>query len=291
MNAGKDVYIEKPMVHTPEDGLRVVRAARANKRIVQVGMQGRLLPHFVEAKQKYIDSGIMGKIGVAHAWYNANNGYVIVPPAGFERKPDGLDWDRWLGPGPKVDWNPGIYFSPYKWLNYDGGMMMGIGIHVIDSARHWLSVKRPLAAVAGGGIYHFKDGRDTPDVLSCILDYPEEVTVTFNAECLSANKVNTSAGVEVRGTGGVLRGERYAPDSGYVFTPDRKSGVPAANVKMPATNAEFILKNWLECIRDRKKTVANEEEGHYSAAACYMANTALRTKARVAWDPKWEITG
>ncbi|MBI4889370.1 MAG: hypothetical protein HY821_02015, partial [Acidobacteria bacterium] len=158
-----------------------------------------------------------------------------------------------------------------------------------DSAHHWLGLRKPLAAVAGGGIYHFKDGRDTPDVLSCILDYPQEVSVTFNAECLTANGINTSAGVELRGTGGVLRAERYAPDAGYSFTPHRKTGTAPADVRMPATNAEFILKNWLERIRDRKKTVANEDEGYYSAVACYMANQALRTKSRVVWDRRWDL--
>jgi hypothetical protein len=77
-----------------------------------------------------------------------------------------------------VPWNPDIYFSPYKWLHYDGGLIMGIGIHVIDSAHHWLELKKPRAAVAGGGTYYYKDGRDTPDAVSFILDYPD-VTVTF----------------------------------------------------------------------------------------------------------------
>ena len=106
LNAGKDVYVEKPMVHYPKDGQAIVKAARANKRIVQVGMQGRLMPHFVEAKQKYIDSGIMGKVGMARTWYLSNTGYVHTPPPGFDKKPEGLDWHRWLGPGPHVPWNP-----------------------------------------------------------------------------------------------------------------------------------------------------------------------------------------
>ncbi len=290
MNASKDVYIEKPMVHKPADGVAIVKAARANKRIVQVGMQGRIMPHFAEAKQKYIDSGVIGKVGVAHTWYNSNSGYAMVPPEGFEKKPEGLDWERWIGPGPKVPWNAGIYFSPYKWLHYDGGMVMGIGIHVIDTAHYWLALHQPESAIAAGGTYFFKDGRDTPDVVNCVLQYPQEVNVTFSAECLTANGVNTSAGVELRGTGGVLRGERYAPDAGYRFTPHKKRTTePAADVRGPATNAEFILKNWVECIRDRRRTAANEVEGHYSAAACYMANQALRTRSRVVWDKAWNV--
>jgi predicted dehydrogenase len=291
MNAGKDVYIEKPMVHYPKDGQAIVRAARANQRIVQTGMQGRMLPQFAEAKEKYIDSGVIGKVGLARCWYTSNTGYILMPPEGVTRKPDGLDWERWLGPGPKAAWNPDIYFSPYKWLHYDGGMIMGIGIHVIDSAHHWLSLKKPAAAMSAGGTYFYKDGRDTPDTVVCILDYPEQVTVTFTAECLTAPGVRTSAGVELRGTGGALLGERYAPNAGYTYTPnDRFSKEYARSVTMPAANAENILKNWLECIRDRKKTVANEEEGYYSAVACFMANRAFQTKARVTWEPAWDLT-
>ncbi len=292
LNAGKDVYVEKPMVHYPKDGQAIVRAARANKRIVQAGMQGRMLPQFVEAKEKYIDTGVIGKVGLARTWYTSNTGYVKAAPEGMEKKPEGLDWNRWLGPGPKVPWNPDVYFSPYKWLHYDGGMIMGIGIHVIDSAHHWLSLRKPLAAVAGGGTYFYKDGRDTPDVVTGVLDYPQEVTVTFTAECLTAPGVKTTAGVELRGTGGTLWAERYTRDVGYIYTPnDKFSKEPAKTAAAPKANvnAENILKNWLDCIRDRKKTVANEEEGYYSAVACFMVNQAYRTKTRVPWQSKWDL--
>ncbi len=290
LNAGKDVYVEKPMVHFPKDGQAVVRAARASRRIVQVGMQGRGLPNFVEAKQKYIDTGIIGKVGLARTWYTSNTGYVRTAPPGFERKPEGLDWNRWLGPGPKVPWNPEIYFSPYKWLHYDGGMIMGIAIHVVDSAHHWLSLQKPAAAVAGGGIYYYKDGRDTPDVVSFILEYPQEVIVTFTAECLTAPGVRTSAGVELRGTGGVLWAERYIQEYGYTYTPNPKfSKETAAAVPFKPANAENILRDWLDRIRDRKRPLVNEEEGYYSSVACYMAAQALRTRSRVVWDRRWDL--
>jgi predicted dehydrogenase len=290
LNAGKDVYVEKPMVHAPKDGLALVKAARANRRVVQVGMQGRLLPHFVEAKRKYIDTGIIGKVGLARTWYTSNAGYVREPPKGMEKKPDGLDWNRWLGPAPKVPWNPDIYFSPYKWLHYDGGMIMGIGIHVLDSAHHWLSLKKPSAAVSMGGNYYYKNDRDTPDTVSFMLEYPQEVLLTFTAECLTAPGVRTTAGVELRGTGGTLWAERYVRDVGYVYTPNGQfSKEPAATAPGQSANAEYILKDWVACIRNRKKTVANEEEGYYSSVACFMAAQALRTRSRVVWDKKWDL--
>jgi predicted dehydrogenase len=136
-NAGKDIYIEKPMVHFPNAGQALVKAVRENRRICQVGMQARAIPHFQKAREHYVESGVMGKVGLVRTWYDANSGYILKAPPEMRQKPEGLDWDRWLGPGPKVPWNPEIYFSPYKWLHYDGGMVMGIGIHVIDSAHQF----------------------------------------------------------------------------------------------------------------------------------------------------------
>ncbi|MFN0165457.1 MAG: Gfo/Idh/MocA family protein [Bryobacteraceae bacterium] len=290
MNAGKDVYVEKPMVHNPRDGQALVKAARHNKRIVQVGMQGRGLPQFVEAKQKYIDSGVIGKVGLARTWYTSNRGYIQAVPPGMEKKPEGLDWDRWLGRGPKIPWNPNVYFSPYKWLHYDGGMIMGIAIHVVDSAHHWLSLHQPKSAMTGGGTYFFKDGRDTPDVVTCILDYPQEVTVTFAAECLTCPGIKTTAGVELRGTGGTLWAERYVQNIGYQYTPnDRYSKEPAVTAPRSPAYAMVVLTDWLECLRTRHKTIANEEEGYFSSMACFMANQAYRTQSRVAWESKWDL--
>ncbi len=288
--AGKDVYVEKPMVHNPRDGQAIVRAAREYKRIIQVGMQARAIPHFQEARQKYVDSGALGKVGLVKTWYDANNGYTLTPPPGMERKPEGMDWDRWCGPGPKVAWNPGIYFSPYKWLHYDGGMIMGIGIHVIDSAHQFMKLSKPRAAVAGGGIYHYNDGRDTPDVINLILEYPQGLNVTFEAEIMTVGMKGSLAGLELRGTGGVLLVNRYDAAHGYEYTPHpRNSTTPAARAKGDPPSAEWLVKNWLDCIRTRQKPVANEEEGYYSSMACFMGNQAYRTKSRVVWDDKWNL--
>ncbi len=287
--AGKDVYVEKPMVHNPKDGQAIVKAARAYSRIIQVGMQARAVPHFQEARKKYVESGVMGKIGLARTWYDANDGYVKQAPPGMERKPEGLDWERWCGPGPKVAWNPGIYFSPYKWLHYDGGMIMGIGIHVIDSAHQFLRLSKAKAALAGGGVYQFRDGRDTPDTVNLILEYPQDLNVTFEAEIMTVG-MGSNAGVQFKGTGGVLTVLRYDRKLGYEYVPHPKnSQTPAARAPGDPSNARWLIENWLECIRTRQKTVANEEEGYYSAMACFMGSQAYRTKARVTWDEKWNL--
>ena len=91
--AGKDVFVEKPMTSLPEQGPKVVKAVRETNRIVQVGTQQRSTPHFLEAKQKFFDSGLIGKVNMVRTIWNANGGYLTPVPKGFERKPAGLDWD------------------------------------------------------------------------------------------------------------------------------------------------------------------------------------------------------
>ena len=288
--AGKDVYCEKPLVHNPEDGQAVVRAVRQHRRILQVGTQGRGMKQSVQARREYVEPGILGKVGLARTWYTANGGYIQQPPPGMERKPEGLDWDRWLGPGPKIPWNPGVYFSPYKWLHYDGGMIMGIGIHVVDTTHFLLGLSRPLAATATGGIYYYNDGRDTPDVITGAIEYPEKITVTFEAECLTAPGIKTAAGVELRGTGGVLAVHRYLTKDSLIYEPNsRFSQAPAARADGVGPTALPMLENWIACIRSRQKTIANEEAAYWSTLACFMMNRAWLTRSRVEWRPEWDL--
>jgi predicted dehydrogenase len=206
----------------------------------------------------------------------------------MDRKPDGLDWNRWLGPGPKVDWNPDIYFSPYKWLYYDGGMIMGIGIHVIDSAHQLMKLSQPAAAVAGGGIFHFPD-RDTPDVINLVLEYPQKLNVTFEAEIMTTGW-KTTAGLEFRGTGGLLTINRYDRENGFEYQPHpANSKTPPGRGPGDPSSAKWVIENWLECIKTRQKPVANEVEGYYSSMACFMGNTAYMKKQRITWDKAWDL--
>jgi len=288
--AGKDIYVEKPMVHHPEDGQALVKAVRQNNRICAVGTQARALPHYLQAREKYIQSGVMGKVGLVRTWYTSNTGYILTPPPGMERKPDGLDWERYCGPSKHVPWNPDIYFSPYKWRNYDGGMIMGIAIHVLDSAHHLLGLTHPQAAMAYGGVMHYDDGRDTPDAVSLLWEYPGHLAVTFDAEVLTAPGVKTNAGVMIRGQGGTLRVDRYAPDQGYVYTPnDRFSKLPPERMEGPGATASYLLQNWLQCLRTRQQPMCTVENGYYSAMACHLAMLAYEKQDRVRWNPKWDL--
>jgi predicted dehydrogenase len=168
-------------------------------------------------------------------------------------------------------------------------MIMGIGIHVIDSAHQFMKLTRPNAAVAGGGIYHFPD-RDTPDVINLVIEYPEKLNVTFEAEILTCGMRSSSAGIELRGRGGVLRVHRYMRELGWDFTPN-----PSVTQEVAATgagdpsSAEWLMKNWLECIKSREKPIADEVQGYYSCMACFMGLEAYKQRKRIEWDHKWDV--
>jgi predicted dehydrogenase len=168
-------------------------------------------------------------------------------------------------------------------------MIMGIAIHVLDSAHHLLGLRQAKTAFCGGGTYFHKDGRDTPDTVAFIIDYPQEVTLTFAAEVLTAPGVRTSAGVELRGRGGTLRAERYLAEDAWEYVPNTgvSQAPPEKGPGDRSASAAPLIRNWLECIRTRQKPVANEVEGHYSSTACFMALEAYRTRAAVSWDPQW----
>jgi predicted dehydrogenase len=205
-------------------------------------------------------------------------------------KPPGLDWERWLGPRPKAQWDPTKYYSWYKYEAYGGGMIMGIAIHVVDAAHFWLGLQKPSWMMCAGGSYFYNKDRDTPDAVSFVAEYPQGVCLTCEAECLTAPGVQASAGVELRGTGGVLYGERYLPDPHYRFTPNTKfSKAPPEKFAGTPAIPDNLLRNWLECIRSRKRPIANEDEGHYSAVVCYMAMQSYRRKTRILWNPAWDL--
>ena len=266
--ADKDVFVEKPMTSLPAQGLDVVRAVRDTKRIVQVGVQQRNLAHFAEAKQQFFDTGRIGQVHMVRTIWNANSGYLTPVPPGMERKPDGLDWDAVLGWLPKRPWDPKRYFNRFAYWDFaTGGQTGGLFVHMVDVVHWFLGLRQPTSAVALGGIYQYDDGRDTPDNVNFILDYPQKLTVTFEAT-ITDMIGKESADIVFFGSGGRLHIFRY----GYRFIP---AGDPkAAEITAGGSPEPAHIGNWLECIRTRKEPNANVVDGHYGAMACHIGNMA-----------------
>jgi predicted dehydrogenase len=169
-------------------------------------------------------------------------------------------------------------------------MIMGAGIHVVDTAHFLLGLSRPAAAAATIGICCCEGGCDMPDVINGAIETPYRITLTFQAECLSAPGVRTAAGVELRGTGGVLTVHRYQTRDSLVYEPNaRFSQAPPARSDGVGPVALPMLENWIDCIRTRRKTVANEEAAYWSTVACFMMNRAWLARSRVEWRPEWDL--
>ncbi len=282
--AGKDVFVEKPMTSLPMQGHDVVRAARETKRVVQVGVQQRSMAHFIEAKKRFFDSGLIGQVNMVRTIWNANGGYLTPAPVGMEQKPAGLDWEACLGWLPKIPWDPKRYFNRFAYWDFaTGGQTGGLFVHMVDVVHWFLNIRRPESAVALGGIYRFNDGRDTPDNVNFIVDYPEKVNVTFEAT-ITDMIPRESADIVFMGSGGRLSIFRY----GYRFLPadqNREYGEIAVGGSPEVAH----MANWLECVRSRRQPNADVVEGHYSAMACHIGNLAYRQKARVAWKKEWDV--
>jgi predicted dehydrogenase len=280
--AGKDVYVEKPLTSRPEQGPPLVRAVRESGRLVQVGVQQRSTPHFIEAKQRFIDSGRIGQVHMVRTMWNNNVYYLLKPPAGMETKPAGLDWRACLGDLGERPWDPKMFFNRYAYLDLCCGQTGGLFVHMVDVAQWYLGITKPMSVVAGGGIYQYDDGRDTPDNINVVLQYPEKVSVTFEAS-LTDPVPREREDVVFIGSGGRLHIFRY----GYRFLP-AGSTKPEDESRSEGTPHEH-MRTFLESVRFRKPTNATVEQGHYGAMACHMANLAYASGTQVTWRQEWDI--
>ena len=164
--AGKDVYVEKPLAHNVREGRAMVNAARRYNRIVQAGTQHRSSPHFREV-QEIVQSGALGKVNWVRVWNYAN-----WFPQGIGREPDseppaGLDWDFYLGPAPLVPFNRKRFLVTYRWFwDYSGGYITDFGTHRLDTVQQVMGVTAPQTIAASGGRFSLQDAGEIPDVLA-----------------------------------------------------------------------------------------------------------------------------
>jgi predicted dehydrogenase len=277
LNAGKDVYVEKPLTLTIEEGPPIVKAARVNNRICQVGMQQRSGENYLQAKREYIDSGKLGKITMARTWWHGNTYHLRKAPAVLQNRPSNLDWARFLGPVKWRDYDPQQYFNFRAYLDFGGGQVTDLFTHWIDVVHMFMGQDDPIAASAAGGVYNYKDGRTAPDTINVLLEYPKEWVATFEATLAPGIK---GAAVEMCGTEGKL----YITRQGFEFTSAERGAVP---VKVPYAKDQTIdhVQNFLDCCRSRKLPNADVQIGHRSAAASHLGNIAYVQKRRLNYNP------
>jgi predicted dehydrogenase len=275
LNAGKDVYVEKPLTLRIEEGPEIVKAARVSDRVCQVGMQQRSGPHYIQAKEEYIKPGKLGKITLARTWWHGNSAHLMKAPVTV--KPSNLDWARYLGPVKWRDWDPPEYFNFRAYLDFGGGQVTDLFTHWIDVVHMFMDQDNPVSAVAAGGVYHYKDGRTAPDTINVLLEYPAEWNATFEATLAPGIK---GAAVEMCGTEGRL----YITRSGFEFHPAERNAQPVV-VKAEGDLTEYHVNNFIDCMRTRQRPNGDVYIGHRSAQASHLGNIAYVQKRRIKFDP------
>jgi len=278
LNAGKDVYVEKPLTLRMEEGPGIVKAARVNNRVCQVGMQQRSGQHYLQAKREYMDTGKLGKVTLARTWWHGNRYHLRKAPAYLQTKPQNLDWVRFLGPIKWRDWDPQQYWNWRAYLDYGGGQVTDLFTHWIDVVHLFMGHDDPKSAVAAGGVYNYKDGRTAPDTINVLLEYPSEFTATFEATLAPSI---TGEGVEICGTEGRLWIDR----SKYEFYRPPSAKVEPVVVKAFSNLDMDHVGNFLECVKSRKLPNGDVQIGHRSAQASHLGNLAYEQKRRLAFDP------
>jgi predicted dehydrogenase len=280
LNAGKDVYVEKPLTLTIEEGPRIVKAARVNERVCQVGMQQRSGQHYIQAREEVVKAGKLGKITLARTWWHGNGAHLQKAPPELATQPSNLDWARFLGPVKWRDWDPQQYWNFRAYLEFGGGQVTDLFTHWIDVVHMFMEQDNPVSAVAAGGVFHYRDGRTAPDTINVLLEYPAGWTATFEATLAPGI---TGAGVELCGTEGKL----FITRGQYEFTPAGRGAQPVV-VKSPREQTIDHVENFLECCRTRKRPNGDVYIGHRSAMASHLGNIAYVQKRRLKFDPDRE---
>ena len=288
LNAGKDVYVEKPLTLRIEEGPEIVKAARVNKRVCQVGMQQRSGKHYLEAKHQYFDTGKLGKITLVRTWWHGNSFHLRRAPASLQTQPTDLDWARFVGPLHWRDYDPQQFYNWRAYLDYGGGQITDLFTHWIDVVHMFTGQDVPIAASASGGVYHYKDGRTAPDTINVLLDYPAGFTATFEATLVPSV---VGAGIEFCGTEGRLTITRARYD--FFEVPKQGSGssafTPVATVQAQGSMDRDHMQNFLDCVKSRKLPNGDVLIGHRSAQASHLGNIAYLEKRRIEFDPMREV--
>jgi predicted dehydrogenase len=273
LKAGKHVYLEKPTSHHFEEGPRLIAAVRQSGKVCQTGTQQRSGAHYQRAKEEIFEKGRLGTLVFARAvWHDFPWQRRKI---GAQPKPAGLDWDRFLGPAPKV---------PYDWIRYDswryfpdygGGLLADILTHWADVAQWMMNESRPLNAVVTGGIFQLKDGRENPEMVNAILQYPGGWNLTFESSVLPIR--NERPGVFFQGTEGTLDITRAE----YVFTPYK--GDPIV-VKAEGSLEIAHATDFLNAVKTGKHPNADIQIGIEACNPVHLAKAAYWQRRRMKYD-------
>ena len=305
MQAGADVYVEKPTSVDVVEGQAMVAAARKLNRVVQVNTQRRSTPHLVEARDQIIREGKLGKIALVEIYCYWHMRASESPPD--STPPENLDYDFWTGPAPLRPYNKLVH--PRSWRafqEYGNGILGDMCVHMLDMVRWMLGLGWPARVSSSGGILVDKASKaNIPDTQTATFEYPELKIIWQHRTWGDMPDSKYPWGATFYGDKGTLKASVFS----YDFTP-AGGGQPTHRDQLmeldeyPEDKTEKDLekhvapamrrhwKNFLACVDERKRPVADIEEGFISSAACILANLSMQLGRTLAYEPpSGKVTG
>ncbi len=285
VQAGKHVYVEKPMSNSIYEAFQMEKAAKKYKKVVQLGQWQRSDPHWNDVFD-YVQSGVLGKIRTIKVWTYLN---WIRPPAAKEDAPvpAGVDYDMWLGPAPKRAFNPNRFHFHFRWFwDYAGGLMTDWGVHLLDMALAGMDADMPTSAMSAGGKMAFPDSPiDTPDTQQVIYEYDGFNVIWDHAMGINNGDWRRPHGLSFIGNNGSLVVDR----GGWEVVPEGSKDKPLVEPveRIPGTNRGLALhvENFVNCVRENdRNTTANPSIGRATACMAHFGNIALKVGNKIYWD-------
>ncbi len=288
--AGKDVYVEKPVGRTIEECNAMLKAARQYNRVVQVGQWQRSDQHWQDAID-FVWSGKLGKIRVVKSW--AYQGWMkTIPPKPNTSPPPGVDYDMWLGPAPKRPFNENRFHFNFRWYwDYAGGLMTDWGVHIIDMALYGMKAQGPKSVMASGGQFvGSENAMETPDTLQAIYEFDDYTMIWEHANGIDGGPYGRNHGVAFIGNNGTLVVDR----SGWEVIPEKDNGKPRMEgvtlTKGLGGGLDHHTQNFLDCMKSRAKPNCDIAIAQNTALNASLGNIAFRVNRKIFWDaPKQQI--
>lgn len=302
LDAGKDIYVEKPLTITLREGRKMVEAHAKTDRVVQVGLNRRGSSIYQSLAGKVQDK--VGRVSLARA-YRVSNMY----PKGIgklkpEAPPKDLDWDLWLGPRAfrRYQYNIAPYF--FRWWSDYSSQMGNWGVHYMDVIRWMLGETAPVAISAHGSNNIVDDDRTIPDTMEVTFEFASGAMVVFGIyEASGGGSAVQDGEVELRGA----KGNIAVSQNGYKIISSRpgqfqswsrlikdekqdiKSTQQYGDLGIKEDSTANLIRNFLDCVKSRKAPWCSLEDGHRSTSFAHLANIALATRSRIEWDPAREV--
>lgn len=282
--AGKDIYVEKPLGNSIVECNAMVAAATKYNRVVQVGQWQRSQKHFNDAID-FVHSGKLGEIRLVKAW--AYQGWMnSIPVKPDQPTPSGVDYDLWLGPAQKRPFNPNRFHFEFRWFwDYAGGLMTDWGVHMLDYALIGMKATTPKSVMAAGGKFAYpQDAAETPDTLTTVYEFDDFSIQWEHANGIDGGPYGRDHGVAFIGNNGTLVLNRR----GWEVIPEGKR-MEAVALQHPVDDGlDLHAVNFIDAVKSRDKSSLNApiEAGAHIAIFSQMGNIAYRVGKKIYWDEK-----